>query len=242
MRYLIDHEPIGRGWISSRIRGGKEEPIVEMLPWSDNDSSSSQHQYDTPEESAREWYTEYTKVAESSSSPLERSELSRAMDIGSVEEFGELLASGTVRGKRELASDSLIATAYGRIADALPHSSGGGCSFLDCAMVLCAAQPREQEKVKGITNSIDAMVYEVATETLVHVVDKLPPTKALMARISMLRALNRRARFGLPWLPMKSAQEGSAILGGLCGFGTSLERAGRTWNAAAQSKVRCDLS
>ena len=31
VRYRIKHEPIGEGWISSRIRGGKEEPIVEFF-------------------------------------------------------------------------------------------------------------------------------------------------------------------------------------------------------------------
>jgi len=79
------------------------------------------------------------------------------------------------------------------------------------------------------------MVFEVASESLLDT--KLPSTKALMARISMLRALNRRARFALPWLQMRSAQEASAILGGLTGFGTSLERAGRTWDAKSQSMV-----
>jgi len=89
--------------------------------------------------------------------------------------------------------------------------------------------------MSGLSSSIDAVVHEAVTESLVHVIDKLPSTKALMVRISMLRALNRRARFGLPWLPLRSAQEGSAILGGLSGFGSSLERAGRTWDSKSRS-------
>ncbi len=53
----------------------------------------------------------------------------------------------------------------------------------------------------------------------------------------MLRSFNRRAQYALPWLPMRSAQEGSAILGGLSGFGTSPERAGRTWDLKSESFV-----
>jgi hypothetical protein len=53
----------------------------------------------------------------------------------------------------------------------------------------------------------------------------------------MLRSFNRRAQYALPWLPMRSAQEGSAILGGLSGFGTSPERAGRTWDSKSKSLV-----
>jgi hypothetical protein len=89
-----------------------------------------------------------------------------------------------------------------------------------------------------MSSSLDAFVHEVANEALVRVLNNLPSTKALMARISMLRALNKRARYALPWLPLRSAQEGSAILGGLSGFGSSLERAGRTWDTKSQSSVR----
>jgi len=234
VRYLIDHEPIGRGWISSRIRGGKEEPIVEMMPFEDDDSSSCQHQYTTPQDSAREWYTTYTKAIHLSEtlSETERNNFSKSLNIDSIQEFGEFLVSGVIGGLSELNSDALVAATYGRIADVLPHSSE---SFLDCALVLGTCQPHEQEQLKGISSSIDAIVHEVATESLLHVIEKLPSTKALMARISMLRAFNRRARFGLPWLPLRSAQESSAILGGLSGYGTSLERAGRTWDSKSKS-------
>jgi hypothetical protein len=49
-----------------------------------------------------------------------------------------------------------------------------------------------------------------------------------MARVALIRAFNRRARLALPWLSIRPSQEGSAILGGLCGYGTSADRAGRS--------------
>merc|ERR1712238_168001 len=133
-------------------------------------------------------------------------------------------------------SDSLVASTYEKIADILPQCPEGSCSFLDCAIVLLGTSNEHgHHKIKDISSSIDSIVHEVAAESLLPVIDKLPSTRALMARIAMLRAFNRRARLGLPWLPLRSAQESSAILGGLSGFGTSLERAGRTWDERSKS-------
>ena len=199
----------------------------------DDCSFGNSSHYVTPEDSAREWYANYTQVVKTSKDTSERDSFSESMNIESFQEFGDLLKSGIISGMTELNSDSLVAATYEKITDALPHCLGRGCSFVDCAIVLSASQPNKQEQTKNIRHSIDPMVFEVASESLLDT--KLPSTKALMARISMLRALNRRARFALPWLPMRSAQEASAILGGLGGFGTSLERAGRTWDAKSQS-------
>merc|ERR1719162_1588775 len=51
---------------------------------------------------------------------------------------------------------------------------------------------------------------------------------ALLARIAMLRAFNRRAKYALPWLPLRPPQENSAVLGGLSGIGASVQRAGKS--------------
>ncbi len=240
-RYLIDREPFGRGWISSRIRGGKEEQIVEILPvCTDKENDSPRKQlYITPEDSAREWYKNYSRELDSSSKEEGSHNFIECMKIGSIQEFGDLLTSGVIGGMTELESDSLIALTYGRICDTLPFSSEGSCSFQDCARVLCVAQPCKPDNFDAMSTSL---AQEVANETLVHVHNKLPSTKSLMARISMLRALNRRARYALPWLPLRPSQECSAILGGLSGFGSSLERAGITWDTKSKSSVRHSLN
>ena len=31
VRFLVEYKPVGRGWISLRIRGGEEEPILELI-------------------------------------------------------------------------------------------------------------------------------------------------------------------------------------------------------------------
>lgn len=236
-RYLIQFEPIGRGWISSRMRGGKEEQIVEILPvCADKETDSAcEPNYMTPEDSAREWYKTFTRELDSSTGESGTHASNESMKIQSVQEFGELLRRGVIEGMADLESDSLIAFTYGRICDNLPFSSEGDCSFKTCTHVLRAAQPCKPLQHSGM---IDPTVQEVANEALVHVLDKLPSTKALMARISMLRAFNRRARYALPWLPLRPSQECSAILGGLSGFGSSLERAGRSWDTESRNSVR----
>lgn len=239
-RYLIQFEPIGRGWISSRMRGGKEEQIVEILPVcadKEMDSFCEPH-YITPEDSAREWYKNFTRELDSSKGESGNHASNESMKIQSVQEFGELLGRGVIEGMAEFESDSLIAFTYGRICDTLPFSSEGECSFKTCTHVLRAAQPFRPLRYDGM---IDSTVQEVANEALVHVLDKLPSTKALMARISMIRAFNRRARYALPWLPLRPSQESSAILGGLSGFGSSLERAGRSWDSKSINSVRQNI-
>ena len=244
MRYLIDDESIGRGWISSQIRGGNEELIVEMLPCINDDSVECQRQFLTPEDSAKEWYKNYVRAVETTENidcPQERNAFLESFHVDDIQEFSELLASGIINGLTELESDSLITVTYEKIADNLLHSDVVNCSFIDCALVFMKTNVACMHKgvdKEGLSREIDASVQEVASESLIHVIDKLPSTKALMARISMLRALNRRARFCLPWLPLRPAQEGSAIFGGLSGFGASVERAGRTWEPKSNDMVR----
>jgi hypothetical protein len=179
VRYLVDHGSIGRGWISSRLRGGKEEPIVEILPFipgENDDQTSDQPQYLTPEDSAREWFAQYKEAVGSSKEAEETNYTSESMNISSIREFGELLATGIIHGLSELESDSIIASTYGRFVDALPH-----ITFVDCALVLSALQPfkQEQESLRIIRNSVNPMVYEVAAKSFGGI-DQLPSTKSLM--------------------------------------------------------------
>merc|ERR1719162_2181875 len=64
---------------------------------------------------------------------------------------------------------------------------------------------------------------------------------ALLARIAMLRAFNRRAKYALPWLPLRPAQENSAVLGGLSGIGASVQRAGKSGSTHQMEMVRCGI-
>jgi hypothetical protein len=244
VRFLIDHEPIGRGWISSRIRVGKEELIVEMLPPDNSEdeegkSNADVHQCITPEDSAKIWHEAYVKATENDPGFMllsKRSMFAESFNVSTVDEFSKLLESGCFSGMNPLESDSFLASAYGKISDILPHNDEIDCPFVDCAIVLAGAA--DSEDVGEIICSVDAIAHELALESLVQVNnERFPPVKALLARISMLRAINRRARYALPWFSLRPAQESSAVFGGLAGLGSSLERAGRTWNTKSASMV-----
>eukprot|EP00804_Cyclotella_cryptica_P018743 CCRYP_007226-RB/>CCRYP_007226-RB protein AED:0.02 eAED:0.02 QI:214/0.83/0.84/1/1/1/13/1126/5186 len=232
VRFLIDYEPIGRGWISSRIRGGKEESIVEILPLS-NEEPDRPH-YITPEDSAKQWYTAYLDAIESEPHwPVlsKKKQFAESLNIETIDDFGKLMEAGYISGMNQLESDSFISSFYGKISDVLPHSDEVDCPFIDCAILLASAVGPATEETEFLRHSVDAVAHEIASESLSQAISgELPPIKAIMARISMLRALNRRSRFALPWLSLRPAQEGSAVLGGLSGLGASLERAGRTWD------------
>ena len=162
VRYLIDHEPVGRGWISGRIRGDKEELIVEVIPTSVDDEddsngvSKAQSRFLTPEDSAKEWYKNYVASASEAGSSSKVGSLSESLDIASVEEFQALLSSGKVHGLNDLHSDSLLASVYGKLVDVLPHfSDGAECSFIDCAIVLASVSPKDQALVR--TSGVPSM-------------------------------------------------------------------------------------
>ena len=65
----------------------------------------------------------------------------------------------------------------------------------------------------------------------------LPSLAVLMARASFIRALNRRARYALPWLTIRPGQEGSSVLGGSIGIGCSVDKAGRSWEPESEQSV-----
>ena len=245
VRFLIDYEPIGRGWISGRIRGGKEEPIVEIVSSYDNETQEQAPEvsiYNSPEDSAKVWYEAYVKSTESDSSfdlQSKKNDFKDSLSITTINEFWKLLDAGYIRGMNPIESDSYIASTYGKISDVLPHADEVDCPFVDCAIVLAGAFADSHiDGINELRNSVDSVPHEVALESLMHVKrENLPSLAAILARIAMLRAVNRRARYALPWISVRPAQEGSAVFGGLSGLGSSLERAGRTWDVKSNEMV-----
>jgi hypothetical protein len=158
-------------------------------------------------------------------------------------EFERLLASGKISGLSSLESDSKLAHAAGAIADFSPIGDAVDCPFINIATALAFVAKINANDGSELDqlNSGRPDANQAAAAILSSVGDALPPTKALLARIAMLRAFNRRARVALPWLSLRPAQEGSAILGGLCGYGASIERAGRSKDSYASTTVRNSL-
>lgn len=239
VRYRIKYDPLGGGWISSRILGGKEESII--LPVSEEEaiekqsvsSESFDPEFIAPDEAASFWFKNYTKEKEkrSESSFVSQSYENSKWKISSLQEFEKLLSSARIPDINQSEFDSLLATAVSSVTDYAIQSDPIDCSFTDIAPSILFALNHHQgtndvdlEMPEGIpcANNAASKIFSSLKQT------ELPTPKGIFARIAMLKAFNRRARFALPWMSVRSAQEGSAVLGGSLGYGASVERAGRS--------------
>lgn len=210
VRYRIKHEPIGEGWISSRIRGGKEEPIVEAFQEADATDKLSfsvvHKEYIYPEDAALAWFETYQQVANVKSNTT----VQDIYDISTVKEFESLLMRGTIQNSTPFDSDCCLALAVSVVSDQLAVEGAMDASFLD------------------ISSSISGAFSELNGQSLEPTNHLVPPLKAILARVSMLRALNRRLQLALPWLPIQPLQEKSSVLGGVSGFGAPVDKAGKS--------------
>jgi len=228
VRYRVRHECL-EGWISSRIRGGKEEPIVEPILEVEDGAeagTTDDKSYATPGDCALEWYKDFTKVI--------REGEKATSDTGAIENidaFENLAGEALIAGYSVGQSDAFLVHATGRICN---FCSGGNpleAPFDQVASAMAYGIASSEDKIVSgnIISSLQANQAAAASfESLRG--RKLPSLQAIMARIALLRALNRRARISLPWLSIRPCQESSSILGGVYGHGASVDRAGRYSN------------
>jgi len=229
VRFLVKYEPVGTGWISSRIRGGSEDSILELLD-SDISEEKSNDSFTCPYECARSWLGEYNKSF--AAEVKEKSESKECWMIESYAEFKELLSAGVIRGLQPLQSDSILCQIVTSISDCSPVGSALDCSYeFLCPALFHALKAhdclhRNDQHVDYFRTSSTA--HQAAASQIAGVSRPFPPMKALLARISMLRAFNRRAKYAIPLYSIRPPQEDSAIVGGLAGFGASAERLGKS--------------
>ena len=243
IRYRVKFEPLGGGWISSRIRGGKEEAIVEPVHELKNshedkvpkDREDSEAIFCSPCEAATFWLNEYEKIVED-----QESTSMAKWKVQNIEEFETLLSAAVFPGLAQIDFDSLLASATSAIASFSSCSDPVDCSYIDIANSLCFAtkfhQNNNDDNAELSLGVPDANRAAAEVFSCLKLSD-LPSVKVLLVRIAMLKALNRRARYALPWMSLRPAQEGSAILGGLLGYGASVERAGRGCDNEQKEKV-----
>jgi HECT-domain (ubiquitin-transferase)/SPRY domain len=222
-RYRICFEGIGEGWISSRIRGGKEEPIVELVSHGDSIEDCEKDAYFiTPEDAAMCWLQKFNEYGTS-----EEDSFLDSFDIKDVNMFQELVKSGVISGIENLESDSIVSALLSSISNFLHDGDALNSSFKTVALaVTYALTAAKGEKVSG-TPQLSKGAMEAAATVLSSAAGRFSSEKALMARISVIRALNRRLRRALPWISVRPTQEGTSIFGGLCGQGASVERVGK---------------
>ncbi|CAB9500257.1 Probable E3 ubiquitin-protein ligase hulA [Seminavis robusta] len=219
-------EELKEGWISARIRGGREEAIVEAAPVTQQASPSktakdAEKQYATALECALAWKAEYDKTFKE---PRYKSD--GALTVKDLNVFKSRLEAGVFEGLSIVESDSLLASAVGAISNFSDSGDAVDCSYDE---ILCAVKFALDVKkgVKSDSIGSNPAANQAAAYAFNSVEGAMPSLEAIMARIGLVRAFNRRSRLALPWLSVRPCQEGSAIFGGLCGHGASTERSGR---------------
>jgi len=235
VRFHVLYEPVGTGWISLYIRGGDEERVLEILETA-LDVAVENKDVDemivktcsSPYQSAQIWLKEYTKLI-----ATESKETSKIFMVEKFEEFQALLAKGVIEGLSPLESDTILCDIVTSISD---HSPGGNtlnCPYRFLCPVLFHALKahnylHEEDLIADFNVCESSSAHESASSRVAKVSCSFPPMRALLCRIAMLRALNRRAIYALPLYSLRPPQEDSAVLGGCSGFGASVERLGKT--------------
>ncbi|KAI2489759.1 HECT-domain (ubiquitin-transferase) [Fragilaria crotonensis] len=225
IRYRIRYEGVGEGWISSRIRGGKEESIIEPVHDSSKEEVRHELSFRTPEEAAIAWYDQFKSIARPADDGDDPS--LDEYNIATLDEFSRLASEGVIPGISILESDSIVTTLVSTIADYSGESDAIDCSFPKVAAAVTYAVASSSGLKVSIEGAVADGANQAAATVLTSAKGRFPSGESLMARMALIRALNRRVRKALPWLPARPSQEGTAILGGLCGHGASVERAGR---------------
>jgi len=225
IRYRVRFEGL-EGWISSRIRGGEEESIVIPIHLKKDDGIEGRFQksFLTSGQCALEWFKNYSEA-------IDIWDGNKDTAIESIDSFESIAAEGVIGGYSEVQSDTFLARTVGTICDFCEGGNPLDAPFDQVASAIEYAIASVEGRVieSTILSSLQANAAAcTAFESLR--VQKLPCLQAILARISILRAFNRRARIALPWMSIRPCQEGSAILGGMYGHGASIDRAGRSSN------------
>jgi len=213
LRYNIVFNDM-KGWISSTIRGGRENPIVEHIAVIDEilaDGDSVEVEAITrrgpivcPEEAAQIWYKNFTEDG-------------FKHEMMNFDQFDKMLKSGVIDGLSALESDSKIVSFMNLVNKISPE-----VQITEMTSALESLNTQLSTGMDGRKGLIESAAVSFAN------VRRLPSPQSLISRVCLLKALNKRVKYALPWLPLKPTQEGNAIFGGVNGFGASLNRVGRS--------------
>jgi hypothetical protein len=276
VRYLVRYNTL-QGWISARIRGGKEEQIVVAVEAENedklmqnegtnkeiNDGDEDVHSnvqgpsktdpisYPTPGLCAEQWLKNFEREKRLRKRD-NTSQESESFSPANVDEFASLAAKGIMLDDTGTETDSHLARALSKICDfcdggnpldAPFHQVQSAITFAFDLFGPATGQDHERLLNDDELQSISPQAKEAAATSLSLCLkalqnkgNQLPSVDSIMARLAFLRAFNRRLRVALPWMPLRPCQEGSGILGGLYGHGSSTDRAGRSSNKVLRSQ------
>jgi hypothetical protein len=140
-----------------------------------------------------------------------------------------------------LESDSLICRMVSAVANSTQYTNP-----LDCPLNVFVSSLFHGLKVHELLHLEDAkrdipVVNPAGVEAVVNVTSTqlniFPPLKNIICRASMIFALNRRFQYAIPFFSLYSPQENSSVLGGLSGYGASIESTGKSKRKRSRERV-----
>jgi hypothetical protein len=235
VRYRVRYDAVGEGWISSCIRGGKEEAIVMPIHDSLSCGDDQEPSFSTPHQCAVEWLEKYNQELLKQGLNNNQSNFAKDTTIEDIKTFEYLVASGVIPGLSIAESDSLLTTIVGAISAYSEAGDEVDASFHEIASAISFGLASKSGQTISESHGSPGANQAAAT-ALAGLETTLPPLRSILARVAVIRSFNKRARLALPWLPLRPSQEGAAILGGLYGHGASIDRAGRNRLPESQSQ------
>lgn len=186
--------------------------------------------YVCPYECATVWMVEYSNFLASEKHAKPRCNIS--WTVHTLEEFDSAVNTGLLSGVTPLESDSFLAQLLSSIADCTSEGSALDCSYdVFCNSLFNAL--KNHDRLNETDSNAECMLSDSSFHLapairIANFPSPFPPMKAILARVAMLRALNRRSRYAIPVYSLRPPQEDSSIVGGYCGLGASVECLGKS--------------
>lgn len=157
------------------------------------------------------------------------------------EQFDVYMGNCRITGLTMLESDSLICRIVSAVSNATEHNNPLDCPFdIYVSSLFHGLRLHDLLDPHDATRSIPILnspCVEAVSNVLSKHMKTFPLLKYVICRTAMLFALNRRFQYAIPFFSLYSPQENSAVIGGLSGYGASIESVGKSRMKRSQEKV-----
>ena len=208
VRYRVKFKDL-EGYISGNIRGGSEEAIVELIDDEGKGEEEDQEEkasYPTPHDCSKKWIEDWRNAGG-------EEEQDTKEIVRNFEDFKELVDGVFVPGLSTSEFDHLLSKFVSVISNFTKSGDALECQFSDVSSALSFALGKYEDVADGGDSPSSAAINQAAAAVFVNIPSdvSLPSVKAVLTRVAVIRAMNRRARYAFPWLPVRPFQEVSLL-------------------------------
>lgn len=172
---------------------------------------------------------------------MKKKDITEFKTITTRDAFDDCIGKCRIGGLSMLESDSLICRMVSAVANSTQYINP-----LDCPLNVFVSSLFHGLQVHELLDLEDAkrdfpVVNPTGVEAIVNVtstqLNTFPPLENIICRASLIFALNRRCQYAIPLFSLYSPQENSSVLGGLSGYGASIESTGKSKRKRSRERV-----